>query len=139
MNILKLAKNLKEFTLDEIEMLAECDCESELKNLMTQNLLHFDGQIYKYCGAVKIFPFELNQKPEFKIGEKITFEQVAQLYLSNRKLSNVTIRNYKSRLKFQILPYFKDLFLDEITTPMLKDFMDFLKLQYSPKMVWNGV
>lgn len=30
MNIEKLAKHLKEFTLDEIEMIAECDCKTEL-------------------------------------------------------------------------------------------------------------
>ena len=30
MNIEKLAKHLKEFTSDEIEMIAECDCKTEL-------------------------------------------------------------------------------------------------------------
>ena len=29
MNIEKLAHHLKEFTLDEIEMIAECDCKRE--------------------------------------------------------------------------------------------------------------
>jgi len=139
MNILKLAKNLKEFTLDEIEMFAECDCQNELRNLVEQNILRFDGKIYKYCSDEKILFFELNQTPEIKSCEKVTFEDVAKNYILSRKLSKVTIRNYKSRLKFQILPYFKNVSLDEITLSMLNDFMNFLKTRYSPKMVWNGV
>ena len=35
MNIEKLAKYLKEFTLDEIEMIAECDVLLELEQLIT--------------------------------------------------------------------------------------------------------
>lgn len=31
MNIEKLAKRLKEFTLDDIELIAECDCKTELE------------------------------------------------------------------------------------------------------------
>ena len=30
MNIEKLAKRLKEFTLDDIELIAECDCKTKL-------------------------------------------------------------------------------------------------------------
>jgi hypothetical protein len=58
-------------------MLAECDCKEELKILLRENILQFDGRIY--------------------------------------------------------------IFLDEITLPMLNDFISFLKIRYSPKTVWNGV
>lgn len=34
MNIENLAKHLKEFTLDEIEMIAECDCKTELEHFL---------------------------------------------------------------------------------------------------------
>lgn len=34
MNIYKLAKHLKEFTLDEIEMISECDCKTKLEHLL---------------------------------------------------------------------------------------------------------
>jgi len=139
MNILKLAKNLKEFTLDEISMLAECNVENEVKAMLKDGLIEFKNETYKYLTDEKTTFFELNQKPELKIGEHITFEDVAKNYILSRKLSNVTIRNYKSRLKFQILPYFKDVSLDEIALAMLNGFMNFLKTRYSPKMVWNGV
>ena len=39
MNIEKLAKHLKEFTLDEIEMIAECDCKTELERLLNKGKL----------------------------------------------------------------------------------------------------
>ena len=36
MNIEKLVRHLKEFTLDEIEMIAECDCKTELEQLLNE-------------------------------------------------------------------------------------------------------
>jgi hypothetical protein len=139
MNILKLSKNLKEFTLDEIEMLAECECKTDLENLMEQNLLQFDGKIYKYYPDEKILFFELNQKPVVKTGEKILFKDIMPEYLQSRKLTKNTLKGYKSQLKFNILPFFGEKFLDEITLTMLNDFMNFLKTRYKPKTVWNGV
>ena len=37
MNIEKLAKHLKEFTLDEINMIAEYDCKTKLEHLLNSN------------------------------------------------------------------------------------------------------
>lgn len=48
MNIEKLAKHLKEFTLDEINMIAECDCKTELKHLLNEGKLVFEQGLYKY-------------------------------------------------------------------------------------------
>ena len=42
MNIEKLAKHLKEFTLDEINMIAECDCKTELECLLNSNKIVFE-------------------------------------------------------------------------------------------------
>jgi len=66
MNILKLAKNLKEFTLDEIEMLAERNVENEVKTLLKDGLLEFKNGFYKYRENDKVLFLELNQKPELK-------------------------------------------------------------------------
>ena len=48
MNIDKLAKHLKEFTLDEIDMIAECDCKTELEQLLNENKIVFEQGLYKY-------------------------------------------------------------------------------------------
>ena len=39
MNIEKLARHLKDFTLNEIEMIAECDCKTELELLLNEGKL----------------------------------------------------------------------------------------------------
>lgn len=48
MNIEKLAKYLKEFTLDEIEMIAECDVSVELEKLIANGKLSLENGVYKY-------------------------------------------------------------------------------------------
>ena len=48
MNIEKLAKRLKEFTLDDIELIAECDCKIKLEQLLNSNKILFENGIYKY-------------------------------------------------------------------------------------------
>ena len=69
MNIEKLAKHLKEFTLHEIEMIAECDCKTELKQLLNRNKIVFEQCLYKYqeekptqefiiCACISLTPFE---------------------------------------------------------------------------------
>lgn len=42
MNIEKLAKRLREFTLDEIEMIAETDLETELEQLLNEGKIAFE-------------------------------------------------------------------------------------------------
>lgn len=42
MNIEKLAKRLREFTLDEIEILAEADLETELEYLLNEGKITFE-------------------------------------------------------------------------------------------------
>ena len=48
MNIEKLVRHLKEFTLDEIEMIAEYDCKTELERLLNGGKLLFEQGLYKY-------------------------------------------------------------------------------------------
>ena len=82
MNIEKLAKHLKEFTLDEIEMIAECDCKTELEHLSNEGKLVFEQGLYKYQ--------EEKPKQEFIICTKqatnfqvITFDAAINYFLKN--------------------------------------------------------
>ena len=47
MNIERLARHLKEFTLDEIEMIAECDCKNEFERLLNTNKIVFEQGVFK--------------------------------------------------------------------------------------------
>lgn|SRR5574344_2656124 len=139
MNILKLARYLKEFSLDEITMIAEYDVKDDLEMLLQENKLTFDGEKYKYTEQEIVKTFELNQPPEIKAGELILFKDAICAYLSNKKLTRSTLKSYKSILKFNILPYFGDLFLEEITLSQINDFMRFMKEKYKPKTASNCV
>src|SRR5574344_1081497 len=67
MNILKLAKHLKEFTLDEIEMIAEDDCKTELKQLLNEHKLLLNNGLYKYIEQENSKTFELIEKQQLNV------------------------------------------------------------------------
>ena len=139
MNIYKLAKHLKEFTLDEISMIAECDVNEDLQTFLQEGKLIFNGEKYKYIEQEVVKTFELNQPPEIKAGERILFKDTVSEYFSSKKLTKSTLTGYKSILKFNILPYFGDLFLEEITLSQINDFMKLMKDRYKPKTASNCV
>lgn len=137
MNIEKLAKHLKEFTLDEIEMIAECDCKTALEQLLNEDKLVFEQGLYKYVEKVEK-SFSLLEKPELK-DEKILFKDMAAHYITSRSLSENTLKGYKSLLKYNLLPNFGEKYLDEITYEMIVDFMQKMKERYRPKTASNAV
>ena len=137
MNIEKLVKHLKEFTLDEIEMIAECDCKTELEHLLNEGKIAFEQGLYKYVEKVEK-SFSLFEKPELK-DEKILFKDMAAHYITSRSLSKNTLKGYKSLLKYSLLPNFGEKYLDEISYAMIVDFMQRMKERYLPKTASNAV
>ena len=139
MNIEKLSRHLKEFTLDEIEMIAECDCKTKLEQLLNENKIVFEHGLYKYVEKQKTRSFELCPRPKLEINKTILFKVVALDYLNNRKLTKNTLKGYKSQLKYNILPYFGEMKINKITYEMIVDFMQEMKEKYKPKTASNGV
>lgn len=139
MNIEKLAKHLKEFTLDEIEMIAECDCKTELEHLLNEGKMVFEQGLYKYVEVSKVKTFELYPKPTFRKNKSLLFNDLVQDYLTNRKLTKDTLKGYKSQLKYNILPYFGEIQISKISYEMIVDFMQKMKEKYKPKTASNGV
>lgn len=107
MNIEKLAKHLKAFTLDEIEMIAECDCKTELEHLLNEGKIVFEQCMYRYVEKQETKTFKLSPRPKLKINKNILFKEIALDYLNSRKLTKDTLKGYKSQLKYNILPYFE--------------------------------
>lgn len=138
MNIEKLAKHLKEFTLEEIEMIAECNCETEIKRLLKDGKLIFENGKNKYIKPEQLKTFDLFAKPKLK-AEKILFRDMALYYITSRKLTKATIIGYKARLNYDILPVFGDMFINEITYEMLLEFANRMKEFHTPKTASNGV
>ena len=138
MNIEKLAKHLKEFTLDEIEMIAECDVKTELEQLLNKDKIVFEQGLYKYKEPEQKRTFDLFAKPELKT-ERILFKDMAAYYLTSRNLTKDTINGYNARLKYDILPVFGDMYINEITYEMLLEFANKIKEKHKPKTASNGV
>lgn len=139
MNIEKLARHLKEFTIDEIEMIAECDCKTELEQLLNEGKIVFEQGLYKYVEVSNEKTFELYPKPELKMNQEVLFRDVALSYIANKKLTKNTLKGYKSQLKYNILPYFGDMKINKITYEMIVDFMQKMKEKYKPKTASNGL
>ena len=138
MNIEKLARHLKEFTQDEIEIIAECDCKSEIERLLNEDKLVFEKGLYKYQEIEQERTFNLFEKPKLK-SERILFKHMVAYYLTSRNLTKDTINGYNARLKYDILPVFGDMYIDEITYEMLLDFANKIKKKHKPKTASNGV
>lgn len=139
MNIEKLAKHLKEFTLDEINMIAECDCNNELEHLLNSNKIVFEQGLYKYVSTSDFKTFELIKRPNLNLKENLIFKNIAQDYIENRVLTKNTIKGYKSLLKYNLIPCFGDIKICEITYEMIVDFMQKMKEKYKPKTASNAV
>lgn len=140
MNIEKLAKRLKKFTLDEIEMIAEANVETELERLLNEGKLVFEQELYKYQ--------EQKPKQEFIICAKqvanyqvITIDAAIDYFLENYVKNNCklnTYRRYSRMLKYYIAPFFKNKNLNDITCNDVHEFYYFCKSRnFPPKVLKN--
>ena len=124
MNIEKLAKRLREFTLDEIEMIAEADLETELEQLLNEGKIAFEQGCYKYVEKLEaidyaIFSTEaLNDRPlNFETAVKFFLEKYAKTTCTKR-----TYETYESIFRINILPFFRGKIIQEITIDDIKAF-----------------
>ena len=138
MNILKLAKHLKEFTIDEIEMIAECNCKTELEQLLYEGKITFEQGLYKYRKE--------KPKQEFIICTKqivnyqvITFDTAIEYFLENYAKNNckyTTFVKYRTVLKYHISPFFKNKMLNDVTCNDIQKFYYFCKSRkLAPKVL----
>ena len=123
MNIEKLAKHLKEFILDEIEMIAEIDCTTELEQLLNSNKLSFEQGVYKYMEK-EISKFAIFSTVE-NIDNNLMFEDAVKYFLQEYVIKNCTKRTYDtyfSIFKMNITPFFKNRKINKITVDDIKSF-----------------
>lgn len=128
MNIEKLAKHLKEFTLDEIEMIAECDCKAELEQLLNSNKMVFEQGIYKYKSDKNNIVFGVFIEPD--TNNTIKYDYAVEYFLNNyayKKLAKRTAETYESIFKVNITPFFREKILSDITNNDIKEFYIFCK------------
>lgn len=137
MNIEKLAKHLKEFTLDEIEMIAECDCKTEIELLLKESKLDFENGVYKYQEEKPKQDYIVCsvQNTNFKI---INFENAIEYFLENyvrKNCKNTTFRRYNAAFKHYIYPFFKNKNLNDTSCSDIQDFYYFCREKSLPPKV----
>lgn len=128
MNIEKLAKHLKEFTLDEINMIAECDCKTELEQLLNSNKICFEQGLYKYNENSKTLDYGIIIEPI--VDKDIDFESAVEYFLKNyayKFCAKRTVETYISLFKLNITVFFKKKTLNNITNEDIKNFYIFCK------------
>lgn len=129
MNIEKLAKYLKEFTIDEIEMIAECDVGSELEKLITDGKLSFENGIYKYQDFENKIEFAVFTSSEAE-NKNITLKAVSEIFMKDYaanfcKLN--TIKTYTAILRTNVIPILGNKKVREICTEDIKRFYTICK------------
>ena len=124
MNIEKLARHLKEFTLAEIEMIAECDCKTAVEHLLNEDKIVFEQGLYKYQEEKLKQEFIIctNQTTNYQV---ITIDVAIEYFLENYVKNNCklnTYRRYRRMLKYYISPFFKNKNLNDITCNDIHEF-----------------
>ena len=129
MNIEKLAKYLKEFTLDEIEMIAECDVSVELEKVMAEGKLSLENGIYKYQDFENKVEFAVFANPETE-NKNITLKTVSEIlmkdYAENFCKPN-TIKTYTAILRTNVIPILGNRKVREICNEDIKRFYTICK------------
>ena len=117
MNIEKLAKHLKEFTLDEIEMIAEYDCKTELERLLNEGNLIFEQGFYKYIEKKYALEYGIFATQE-NYNLHLKFNDAVVGFIDNYAKKNCkkrTYETYESIFRVNIIPYFKNMSIQDIS------------------------
>ncbi len=129
--ILKVAKRLKTFTLDDIVMFCDIDEKSAIEFLAQSENIKQNGKFYEYVEtsvtASNLKIIDLNKKVE---NSDISTCKACEIFLENCKNRNLkasTIKDYKSFINAHITPYFKNILLKNITVADVEKFTNYLR------------
>lgn len=143
MNIPKLMRGLKTFTLDEIALIAELEEDemlSVLDDFLRDGKLRFDGEFYKYVEHNRVQKFfELKKKPVLQKGNEIFFEDFAIDYLKTKNYTPLTFKSYKYQIFSNLIPYFGKTLLQNIIHQNILDFISQKQSTLSQKTLNNCV
>ena len=128
--ILKVAKRLKTFTLEDITMFCEIDSDVAKGFLQKSENIKLSGNKFEYVELVKT-------EEKFKIVNKniecknsdITVVQACEIFLDLKcqPLTEQSYQAYKTFVYSKIIPYFKEFKLKDITVQDLQSFKKYLQ------------
>ena len=123
--ILKVAKRLKTFTLENITMFCEIDLTSARRFLQESENIKLTGNKFEYVESVKtVEKFKIIDKNMKCINSDITIVEACELFLKIKQqtLTEQSYQAYKTFVYSKIIPYFKGILLKNITIQDVQSF-----------------
>ena len=140
--ILKVAKRLKTFTLEDIVMFCEIDAETAERFLRESENIKPCEDKFEYIDAVKTEDkFKIIDKNIPCIDSDITAIDACNLFLNicqSRNIKQNTVKAYKTFINAHIIPYFKGFVLKDIAVSDVEVFRECMqKKQISERRIKN--
>lgn len=128
--ILKVAKRLKTFTLEDIVMFCEIDAETAKKFLRESENVKLCGNKYEYIEIVKTEDtFKIIDKNIPSKNSDITVTEACEIFLNikQKTLTEMSFQAYKTFVYSKIIPYFKRFILKDLTIQNIQNFRKYLQ------------
>ena len=128
--ILKVAKRLKTFALEDIVMFCEIDGKAAEKFLRDSENIKPFGNKFEYIETIKAEDkFRIIDKNIPSKNSDITVVTACEMFLEikQKTMTETSFQTYKTFVYAQIIPYFKKFKLKEITNPDIEHFRKYLQ------------
>ena len=128
--ILKVAKRLKTFTIEDIVMFCEIDAETAERFLRELENIKSCGDKFEYVETIKTEDkFRIVDKNIPSKNSDITVIAACEAFLEikQKSLTEASFQTYKTFIYAQIIPYYKKFKLKEITIPDIENFRKYLQ------------
>ena len=130
--ILKVAKRLKTFTLEDIVMFCEINAETARKFFRESENIKPCGDKFEYVETIKKDnKFEIEYQVIECINSDITVVEVCSEFLKiykNKNITERTFKEYRTIISSQIIPYFKNYKLRDVKINDIQNFRQNMKL-----------
>ena len=130
--ILKVAKRLKTFTLEDIAMFCEIDAKTAEKILKESENIKPCGDKFEYVETIKKDDkFEIEYPITECVNLDITVVESCSEFLKiykNKNITERTFKEYRTIISSQIIPYFKNYKLRDVKINDIQNFRQNMKL-----------
>ena len=128
--ILKIAKRLKTFTLEDIVMFCDIDKDTAEKFVYESENIKLVGNKFEYVEAAKTEDkFKIIDKNIQSKNSDITVAAACEMFLEikQKTMTETSFQTYKTFVYAQIIPYFKKFRLKDVTVQDVQEFKTFMQ------------
>ncbi len=128
--ILKAAKKLKAFTIEDIVMLCDIDADMVEKFLQESENIKSCGDKFEYIETIKAEDkFKIIDKDIPSKNSDINVIEACEMFLIIKKkvLTESSLQSYKTFVYAQIIPYFRKFNLKDITVQDIENFRKYMQ------------